>query len=220
MTHPPRLRPEDRADFAAAVDLALGTADIRDALAADPDGRSAAHLRADALARADTLAAAAAEPYRVYLSLRGAARRETPPGGGGGLLPALAVLTPLVSGTSAAALLLVGGVLRAARTPGPLPGSLAAAGWTLALVAALSGLVALAALLRTALRRDAVPPAPDQVEHARRVWRRALLDNGVLPHLRHLLASSAEAAITPRFPADTLTPCPARARKDTTPCSD
>jgi hypothetical protein len=198
------------------VDPALGTADVRDALAADPGGRTAAPLSADALARPGTLAAAAAEPYRVCPAPREAARGENPPGGGGGPLPALAVLTPLVAGTSAAALLLAGGVLRAARAPG----SLAAAGWTPALVAALSGLAAPAAPLRTALRHDAVPPAPDRVERARRVRRRALLDHGVRPHPRHPFAPRPEAAITPRSPADTLTPCPARARKDRTPCSD
>ncbi|MGC5038827.1 hypothetical protein ACPXCS_17505 [Streptomyces sp. DT190] len=234
MTHPPRLRPEGHADFAAAVDPALGTADVRDALAADPGGRTAAPLSADALARPGTLAAAAAEPYRVCPAPREAARGENPPGGGGGPLPALAVLTPswrappprphvrLAARELArrdgrlAQLLLAGGVLRAARAPG----TLAAAGWTPALVAALSGLAAPAAPLRTALRHDAVPPAPDRVERARRVRRRALLDHGVRPHPRHPLAPRPEAAITPRSPADTLTPCPARARKDRTPCSD
>ncbi|GAA2765180.1 hypothetical protein GCM10010103_42210 [Streptomyces paradoxus] len=221
MADPSRLRPEDRADFEAVLHHALGTADIRDALGADPAGRGAAHLRAHALAHADHIAAAAEGPYRSYLAVRRAARREQRRLlGTGDLLPALAVLTPLVAGTSAAALLLTGGLLHLADALGPLPGSLVAAGWTLALVAAVTGLVALAALLHTALRRSGVPPAADQVEHARLVWRQELLDRGLLPHLlRHLLPHSG-TAITPCSPPDTLTPCPARAREDRTPCSD
>ncbi|NEE10462.1 hypothetical protein G3M58_28915, partial [Streptomyces sp. SID7499] len=141
--------------------------------------------------------------------------------GSGSLLPALAVLTPLVAGTSAAALLLIGGLLHVADPLGPLPGSLVAAGWTLALVAALTGLLTLAAVLHTALRRrSSVPPAAEQVEHARVVWRQELLDRGMLPHLRRHLGPHPGTAITPCSPPDTLTPCPARAREDRTPCSD
>ncbi|MFD5340450.1 hypothetical protein [Streptomyces hawaiiensis] len=216
-----RLRPDDRADFDAVLRHALGTADIRGALGADPTGRAAAHLRAHALAHADDIAAAADEPYRSYLAVRRAARREARgPLGAGNLLTALAVLTPLVAGTSAAALLLIGGLLHVADALGPLPGSLVAAGWTLALVAAVTGLVTLAALLHTALRRRGAPPAAGQVEHARLVWRQELLDRGMLPHLRRHLVPRPETAITPCSPPGTLAPCPARAREDRTPCSD
>ncbi|MER5836959.1 hypothetical protein ABT116_40755, partial [Streptomyces sp. NPDC002130] len=163
----------------------------------------------------------AEQPYRSYLAVRRAARHEARhPLGTGELLPALAVLTPLVAGTSAAALLLIGGLLHFADALGPLPGSLVAAGWTLALVAALTGLAGLAALLHAALRRRGVPPAADQVEHARLVWRQELLDRGMLPHLRRHLVPHPETAVTPCSPPDTLTPCPARAREDRTPCSD
>ncbi|MEU0203531.1 MULTISPECIES: hypothetical protein [unclassified Streptomyces] len=221
MALPSRLSPEDRADFEAVLHLAMSSAEIRGALRPDPTGRAAAHLRAHALAHADAITAAAPEPYRTYLAVRRAARRETPPPlGTGSLLPALAVLTPLVSAVSAGALLLLGGLLQVAGAPGPLPGSLVASGWTLALVAAVTGLVALAAVLRTALGRPAVPPAPDQVEHARQAWRQALLDHGMLPHLRRHLTPYPEAAVTPCSPPDTLAPCPARAGKDRTPCSD
>ncbi len=48
----------------------------------------------------------------------------------------------------------------------------------------------------------------------------APLDFGVLPHLRRHLAPHPEAAMTPCSPPDTLAPCPARAGKDRTPCSD
>ncbi|MET9394130.1 hypothetical protein ABZY20_27620 [Streptomyces sp. NPDC006624] len=221
MTRALRLRPEDRADFEAVLHQALRAADIRDALRPDPAGRGATHLRAHALAHADAVNAAAGETYRDYLAVRRAARQgDGQPNGAGGVPAALAVLTPLVAATAAAALLLLGGVLRLAGAAGPLPGSLTTAGWTLALVAAVTGLVALAALLHTAVRRRAVSPAPDQVEHARLLWRRALLDHGMLPHLRRHLLRRPGAAITPCSTPGTLTPCPARAGKDRTPCSD
>ncbi|MEV3973249.1 hypothetical protein AB0K68_34805 [Streptomyces sp. NPDC050698] len=221
MPEPFRLRPEDRADFEAVLHHALRTPEIRSALTTDPTGRAAAHLRAHALAHADDIAAAAAEPYRSYVAVRRAARHEARRLlGSGTLLPALAVLTPLVAGTSAAALLLIGGLLHAADALGPLPGSLIAAGSTLALVAALTGLGTLAAVLHTALRRHGAPPAADQVEHARLVWRQELLDRGMLPHLGRHLAPHPETAITWCSPPGTLTPCPARAREDRTSCSD
>ncbi|GAP46151.1 hypothetical protein [Streptomyces azureus] len=217
MADPPRLHPEDRADFEAVLDLALSTADIHGAVRADPTGRTAAHLRAHALAHADDITAAAGEPYRAYLAARAAAWQDARrPLATGTLLPALAVLTPLVAATSAGALLLLGSLLQVADAPGPLPGSLVAAGWTLALVAAVTGLLGLAALLRSALGGRA-----DRVEHARLAWRQALLDHGILPHLlRHPAVAHAEAGITPCSRPDTLAPCPARARKDRTPCSD
>ena len=221
MADPSRLRPDDRADFEAVLHHALGTADVRAALGADPTGRVAAHLRAHALAHADDIAAMAEQPYRSYLAVRRAARQEARSLlGAGSPLPALAVLTPLVAGTSAAALLLVGALLRLADTLGPLPASLVAAGWTLALVAAVTGLVTLAAVPHTALLRRGAHPAADQVEHARLVWRQELLDRGMLPHLRRHLGPHPGTAITPCSPPDTLTPCPARAREDRTPCSD
>lgn len=216
MADPPRLHPEDRADFEAVLDLALTTADIHGTVRADPTGRTAAHMRAHALAHANDITAAVGEPYRAYLAVRTAARQDARrPLASGSLLPALAVLTPLVAATSAGALLLLGSLLQVADAPGPLPGSLVAAGWTLALVAALTGLLSLAALLRSALVGRA-----DRVEHARLAWRQALLDRGMLPHLRrHTAVALSEAGITPCSPPDTLAPCPARARKDT-PCSD
>ncbi|MET9760554.1 hypothetical protein ABZ016_16055 [Streptomyces sp. NPDC006372] len=220
MTDPSRLHPEDRADFEAVLHLALSSADIRGALRADPTGRASARLRAQALAHADEITAVAGEPYRTYLIVRAAARRDARrPADSGSLLPALAVLTPLVAATSAGALLLLGFLLQVTGAPGPLPGSLVAAGWTLALVAAVSGLVALGALLCSALGRRGVP-TPGRVEQARLAWRQALLDHGMLPHLRRHLAPDSEAAGTPCGRPDTLTPCPARAGKDRTSCSD
>ncbi|MFE7901974.1 hypothetical protein ACFU3E_31635 [Streptomyces sp. NPDC057424] len=193
----------------------------RGALGSGPTGRAPAHLRAHALTHADEIAASGDEPYRPCLAVRRTARHEARgPLGTGSPLPSLVVLTPLMAGTSAVALLLTGGLLHVADALGPLPGSLVAAGWTLALVAALTGLVPLAALLHRALRRRDPPPTADQVEHARLVWRQELLGRGKPSRLRPRRVPHPETVITPCSPPDTLTPCPARAREDRTPCSD
>ncbi len=220
MAEPSRLCPEDRADFTAVPHPALSTADFHGALGADPTDRAAVCLRAHALAHADDITTAAGEPCHACLAARRAARHEARrPLGTGSPLPALAVLTPLVAATSAGALLLLGGMLHVADAPGSLPASLVTAGWTLALVAAVTGLLTLAGPLPTALRRRGAPTA-GRVEHARPARRQALLGLGMLPHLRRHLAPQSEAAMTPCSPPATLAPCPARAGKDRTPCSD
>jgi hypothetical protein len=170
---PPRLRPEDRADFEAVLHLALNTPDIRGALRSDPSDR-----RAEALSAADAITAAG-DAYRAYL--RAAARNsQQRPTRAGTLVPALMTLTPLVAAASAATLLLLGYVLQLADVSGTLPGSLVTAGWILSLIAAVTTLLALASLLDTAIR----PPAA-RLEQARLTWHQALLDRGMLPHLRH-----------------------------------
>ncbi|MER6015193.1 hypothetical protein [Streptomyces bluensis] len=182
---PHRLRPEDRADFEALLHLALSTQDIRNALLADPSGQASGRLRAQALDAADEITAATGEAYGAYLAVRAAARDTTPrPTPEGTLLPALAVLTPLVAASSAAVLLLLGHVFRLAHVSGTLPGALVTAGWVLALVAAVSALVALAALVCTGLRRRGGPPSDARLEQARLAWHQALLGQGLLPHLR------------------------------------
>ena len=186
MIGPPRLRPEDRPDFDAVLRLAMGTAEIRAALSAGPGGRAGDRLRSRALDAADEIAAAAGPEYAAYLAVRAAGRRAAAPRPATGhhtLLPALAVLTPVVAATSATFLLLFGYTLRLADPTAALPGSLVTAGWVFAAVAAVSTLVALAALLRTAVRERGGPPTAERVEQARLDWRRALLARGMPPHL-------------------------------------
>lgn len=185
VTGPPRLHPEDRADFTAVLHLALSTPDIRGALSADPTNKAAARLQATALQAADEITAVVADDYQEYIAVRRSARRGARrPAADGTLLPALLVLTPPVSATSAAVLLVLGYLLQLADVQGTLPGSLVTAGWVLALVAAVGTLVALAALLDTAIRRRGGPPHPDRLEQARLNWQQALLDRGMLPYLR------------------------------------
>nr|WP_240982343.1 hypothetical protein [Streptomyces sp. S3(2020)] len=170
--------------------LALSTPDIRSALRADPTGGAAARLRVRALTDADEITTAAHREYHAYLTclFLNASAEETEGGAGAGALPTLAVLTPLVAGPSAAVLLLLGYVLQLADVQGTLPGALVTAGWVLGTVAGLSAFVGLLALLgSTALGRGPSAHAA-RLEQARLDWQRALLERGLLPHLRRYVA--------------------------------
>ncbi|MER5215309.1 hypothetical protein ABT063_33370 [Streptomyces sp. NPDC002838] len=183
MADPSGLRPQDRADFEAVLQLALNTPDILGALRADPTGRAATRLRA--LADADEITAAAYGEYRTYLTCPTASAEETTPRRpAAGLVTALAVLTPPVAASSAAVLLLLGYLLQLTDVRGTLPGSLIAAGWILTLIAALSALIALTTLLGTAIRGRGASTHPARLEQARLDWQQALLERGILPHLR------------------------------------
>ncbi|WEH19846.1 hypothetical protein [Streptomyces sp. VNUA24] len=218
---PTGLRPEDRTEFEAVLCRALDTPDIRDALRADTGGVAERRLRVRASADADTIVAAASGEYGAYLAALTSgtdgpdASDGAEPGAGGwsgrtarrtadaGLLPLLAVLTPSLAASSAAAVLVLGGLLRLLGVRGTLPGSLLAAGWTLALFAATSALLALAALFRAALRGPGDPAGPARTEQARLVWQQALLHRGMLPHLRRCLREdpSLSEASPPGRPA-------------------
>lgn len=188
VTGPPRLYPEDRADFQAVLHLALSTPDIRSALNADPNGQAATRLRATALQAANDITAAARDEYQQYVTMRAAVRGgPRRPGADGTILSALMVLTPPVAATSAAALLVLGYLLQLADMQGTLPGSLVTAGWVLGLLAAAGALIAFAALLHTEMRRRSDPPHADRLEQTRLNWQQALLDRGMLPHLRQCM---------------------------------
>jgi hypothetical protein len=183
------LRLEDRADFEAVLHLALNTPDILSALRADPTGRAAMRLRLRALAHTDEITAAAyGGEYRRYLTclaLNASAEEATPRRpAGADRVAALAVLTPPVAASSAAALLVLGHLLQLTGVRGALPGSVTAAGWILALVAAVSALIALVALFGTAIRGRGGSAHPARLERARLDWQQALLEHGMLPHLR------------------------------------
>lgn len=214
MSDPLRLRPEDRGDYEAVLDRALRTPDLRNAVAADPTGRSSARLRLRALADADEVAAAARDAYRQYLAVRASAREDArgDTATAGSVLPAVAVLTPLVAGSSAVVLLPLGHILRWTGVRGTLPGSLITAGWVLALVAAAGALAALGALLVTALRGSGPAAHTARLERAREAWQRALLTHGMLPHLRRCLAEEPSPLPAPAAPPPRL--------KDTVPQAD
>ncbi|MHC5906331.1 hypothetical protein ACVNF4_20870 [Streptomyces sp. S6] len=168
MAVPHHLRPEDRADFEETLRLALVRTGQRD-------------LKERALADADLIAATARTEYDAYVALRQDARRQ--PATPSTALAALAVLTPIISGTSAVFLLIAGYILQLADAADPLPGSLLTAGWILGTIAVLSTLLAVTALLHTALRNRRGPASPAEVEQARLEWKRALLERGLVPYL-------------------------------------
>ncbi|MFD3373031.1 MULTISPECIES: hypothetical protein [unclassified Streptomyces] len=217
MAGPPRLRPEDRADFEDVLRQALSTTDIRTALLADPTSAAATRLRAQALRAVDEITAAAGDEYREYLAARTVVERgrqsraagergrqsrttveydrQPQPADAGALLPALAVLTPPIAATAAAVLLVLGYSLRLAGVQGPMGGSLVTAGWVFALIAAASTLAGLTALLCTASRTrpglgDRTGASARNLHHARARWQRALLERGALPYLRRQLAAT------------------------------
>ncbi|WP_282701056.1 hypothetical protein [Streptomyces sp. CC219B] len=201
MSDPLRVRPEDRADFEAVLHLALNTPDIRSAMRADPTGRAPAHLRIRVLADADEINVAAQDEYRQYLALAASAREHTQGHPAeGNVLPAVAVLTPLVAGSSATVLLVLGYVLQLADVQGTLPGSLITAGWILTLVAAASALTAFGALLTTAIRGRGRSTHPARLEQARLEWQQALLTRGMLPYLRRRIGEDPSLRPAPPTP--------------------
>lgn len=203
MSEPSGLRPEHRADFEAVLHLALNTPDIRSALRADPAGLAARRLRVRALADAEEIAAAAQAEYHAYLDCldldapvtevgSAGARRHVEESGPhrraeAGPLPAPVVLTPLMAATSAVALLVLGHLLPLADVGGALTGSLTTAGWILALVAAMSTLVALVAVMSAAVRGRPGAEHSARREQTWLAWRQALLERGMLPRLRRCL---------------------------------
>ncbi|MFI6438414.1 hypothetical protein [Streptomyces sp. NPDC050759] len=198
MTAPFRLRPGDRPDFEAVLHLALNTSDIRTALAADPTGRTAALLRLRALTDADEIAAAARDEYDTYLALHSPVHEndEDRPADNS-LLPALALLTPAVAGTSGAVLLMLGYVLRLTDAQRSLADSLITAGWILALIAARGTLIAFAALLTHAVRRQGGPRQSAHLKQARLNWQQELLTQGMLPRLCHYMSEATSRSAAP-----------------------
>ncbi|MGX5210933.1 hypothetical protein ACWKT3_20025 [Streptomyces violaceus] len=219
MAGPHRLHPEDRADFEAVLHLALNTADTRAALLTDPNGRATARVRTRALDETDDITEGAEKEYAAFCAVRASARSgpQHPPVHGT-VLPALAVLTPVIAGTSAATLLLIGYVLQLTPSPGALPPSLVTSGWVLALIAAVSALLALAALLRTAVRERGSPPTADHVEQARLTWQQALLERGMLPYVRRYVRE--DLTLRTVAPPNSSSPVPGPREGAGSPCSD
>ncbi|MBO3673969.1 hypothetical protein [Streptomyces sp. NEAU-YJ-81] len=140
----------------------------------------------------------------------------SPTAGVRGLLPALAVLAPALAGVSAAAFLLLGGLLKLFHSQRELAEALLTAGLTSATIAAVTLAAGVACLLATAVRHRT--SAPDQhprsqrhpythpphvgrrddaaVATARDAWLRALLHRGILPFLRDRLKMSQKPSRT------------------------
>ncbi|MGK4581394.1 hypothetical protein [Kitasatospora sp. HPMI-4] len=202
LNRPPQLSnlpQQDRADFELALRQALARPEIREALQRNP---ALCPEQLQTLARTATgeITAAAADEYLEYLRVRGAAGSTKPgPARGvdqdwaGGLMGVLAVLVPLLTGTAAAILLLLGYALGLARSQRHLADSLLTAGWAAVVVAGICVVAGVAGLLTTAARRRSAQsdgPAgstpAEELRQAREAWRTALLERGLLPflHLR------------------------------------
>ncbi|MER8155212.1 hypothetical protein [Streptomyces sp. NPDC094472] len=234
MTAPPGLQAEDRPDFERALHQALRTAEIREALRRNGATGDAdiQRLRSRALVESEAIATAAAPEYAAHLRQRAAAAMSpstalvtpapsasaarsavggpSPTAGVRGLLPALAVLAPALAGASAAAFLLLGGLLKLFHSQRELAEALLTAGLTSATIAAVTLAAGVACLLATAVRHHTSAPDHHQraqrlpythpphvrrrddaaVATARDAWLRALLHRGILPFLRDRLKMS------------------------------
>ncbi len=137
---------------------------------------------------------------------------------GAGLGVVVTVLAPILSGSAAVVLLLVGYVLKMLDPPPDVAAPLLGAGWFFAAVAAAGLGAAIVGILVTALRNRAneVTAASgaghgplDETARAREAWRNALLERGILPFLRDVLAEPAPPC--PPRPALEAGHCPDRA---------
>ncbi|MFC8506357.1 hypothetical protein ACFU3J_25635 [Streptomyces sp. NPDC057411] len=204
----PHLLTEDRAEFERVLDEALRTAHDRPELAALGERLTTEQLRSMALNATALITTAAAVEYDHFVKVReqlraasagaagsgtGEAAADLGGAGGAGVIAIVTVLAPILAGTSAVILLLVGAILKMLDPAPAFADTLLTAGLVFGAVAAAGLLCAAAGLLVTALRNSAteVPAeAPDdELSRARQAWCRALLDRGILPFLRDALAA-------------------------------
>ncbi|GGX16458.1 hypothetical protein [Streptomyces lomondensis] len=119
---------------------------------------------------------------------------------GAGAVAVVAVLAPVLAGTAAAIFLLVGYILRMLDPGQAFAGTLLTTGWVFGAVTAVAILVAAVGLLLTALRNKPTAESGPygelqrEVAQARKAWREALLERGILPFLREALADPGAAA--------------------------
>ncbi|MFH9752046.1 hypothetical protein [Streptomyces griseus] len=207
MGRPSRLGDEDRSDYASALDEVIASPEIRRLL--ERAGLTGGRLRVLGLAAVARTTAAADAEYQRYSALRRQARggrREagasplSGPGDqerpGAGVLAVLGVLTPVLAAVAAATFLVLGYGLRLAGSLPALAGTLIGVGWSSLVVAAVTGLVGVVALYRTAAQQPAdgtaaVPDRSPALQDAREVWLAALRDRGIRPFLLQQLAGTA-----------------------------
>ncbi|MFD5039615.1 hypothetical protein ACFWNI_21390 [Streptomyces sp. NPDC058377] len=229
MKSAPHLLAEDRPEYERILADALRHAHERPDLDGVGDRLNAEQLRTMALNATPLITAAAATEYDHYVKVRGELRGPGEPDAatsvlgsttdeadpaGAGTLAVIAVLAPVLAGTAALIFLVVGYPLKALSPAPAFAGTMVAAGWFFAVVAAAAILVAAVGLLVTALRNGATAlPAvdeeeelPEDVARAREAWRHALLERGILPFLRDALAdpTAGPASRTPHRSANRI----------------
>ncbi|WP_128983688.1 hypothetical protein [Streptomyces roseicoloratus] len=136
---------------------------------------------------------------------------ETGSAEGAGVVAVVTVLAPLLAGTAAVVVLLVGAILKMLDPAPAFADTLLTAGLFFGVVAAAGLLWAATGLLVTARRNSATQVAgdipDDELTRARDTWRRALLERGVLPFLREALAAaSADPPPPPPLPRQSPPP--------------
>ncbi|MGP3753718.1 hypothetical protein B046DRAFT_01953 [Streptomyces sp. LamerLS-316] len=229
MKSAPHLLAEDRPEYERILADALRHAHERPDLDGVGDRLNAEQLRTMALNATPLITAAAATEYDHYVKVRGELRGPGEPDAeasvlgstteeadptGAGTLAVIAVLAPVLAATAALIFLVVGYPLKALSPAPAFAGTMVAAGWFFAAVAAAAILVAAVGLLVTALRNGATAlPAvdeeeelPEDVARAREAWRHALLERGILPFLRDALAdpTAGPASRTPHRSANRI----------------
>lgn len=239
---PQHLHSEDRQEYERILDEALRSAPHRPELAAVGQRLNPEQLRTMALNASALITVAAAAEYQHYVKVREELRHPAPanpsttsetgpaePGAAAmGLATTMgeaaqaaeaagagavaAVLTPVLAGAAALIFLLVGYILRVLDPGQAFARTMLAAGWTFGAVAVAAILVAMVALLLTALRnRPSLEAGPyselsEEVDQAREAWREALLARGILPFLQEALTDPGTATAlhtTPSPPAPT-----------------
>ncbi|MFF8694136.1 hypothetical protein ACF08W_18220 [Streptomyces sp. NPDC015144] len=226
MTSAPHLLAEDRPEYERILDDALRHAHQRPDLAEVGELLNAVQLRTMALDATEMITATAATEYAHYVRARAELRDDGTgqgapppeqgrrPGASAGVGAALTVLAPVLAGTAALVLLLIGYLLRMLDDPPRISSTLITAGWFFAVLMAVAIVVAAIGLMVTALR-DASEPQPveeleeelpEDVARAREAWRHALLERGILPFLRDALADpeAGRARRTPRRSANRI----------------
>ncbi|MFE5589282.1 hypothetical protein [Streptomyces sp. NPDC056549] len=202
----PHLLTEDRAEYERVLDDALSTAHARPDLAGVGTRLTVAQLRAMTLNATALITSAAASEYDHFVKVREQSRAPAAPrtpladpgagtDAGAGVVAIVTVMVPVLAGTAAVILLLVGAVLHAVAPTVVFGETLLTAGLAFASLAAAGLLSAGAGLLLTALRNrpaaaDGAATADDELSRAREAWRRALLERGILPFLRDSLAAT------------------------------
>ncbi|MFF3012991.1 hypothetical protein [Streptomyces sp. NPDC057939] len=221
MTSAPHLLTEDRPEFDRLLDETLRTADERPELATLGERLNAEQLRTMALNAIALLTAAAAAEYDHYVKVRAELRDEARSAStgrgeyvtgdrddGAGLSAVVAVLAPVLAGTSMLIFLLVGYSLKMIDPEPAFAKTMLTAGWLFGALTVAALLFAVIGLLVTALRNSSTEVAaaetvavPDELSRAREAWRNALLERGIIPFLRDALADpSADGYPTPRTP--------------------
>jgi hypothetical protein len=227
---PQHLLSEDRQEFERILDEALRSAPHRPELAAVGQRLNPEQLRTMALNATVLITTAAAAEYQHYVKVREELRHPAPstpsstgdsgsvePGAGAlglattlgeaaestgaGAVAVIAVLAPVLAGTSAAIFLLMGYILKMLAPQQAFARTMLTAGWVFGALTAAAILVAAGGLLLTALRNSASAhasahdEASREVDRAREAWRDALLERGILPFFKDALAQPGTAAL-------------------------